>query len=992
MTLPILIVDDSMTVRADLEEAFGAKNLATVSCASLAQARAALATTSFGLAILDVILPDGDGIDLLRELRALPGSAQLPVLMLSSEAQVRDRIRGLEMGSNDYVGKPYDREYVIARATELLGARSASGGAISVLLIDDSATFREQLSDLLRAQGYSVATAASGEEGLRSISLLRPDAVVVDGLLPGIDGAAVVRKLRLDAALRHIPCVLLTGSEDGGAELRALDSGADAFVRKDEDVDLILARVTAVLRKVGEGRAQHTDSLLGAKKILAVDDSPTYLHQLADILGGEGYDVILAESGEDALVMAAAQQLDCILLDRLMPGLGGTETCQRLKADPATRDVPLIMLTAMEDREAMIEALSTGADDYVLKSSEFDVLKARVRAQLRRRQFEDESRRIRIELMNKEFEAAEMRAARALVESRTELLTMLEQKNLDLESVIFELRERQAEIAEKNHQLEQANRLKSEFLSNMSHELRTPLNAIIGFSDLLAGGIVGPLNPRQKTCVGHVHSSGKHLLALINDILDLSKVESGKMTLLPEMIDLDALLAASLSIVQDAAMNRRIALSWQGCPGLARIEADLRKSKQMLYNLLSNAVKFSSDGGAVALSAHRSTRAAVLALAGPALRVLPLPAGECDEFVELRVRDSGAGIRPQDLALLFETFRQLDSSLTRHYEGSGLGLSLVARMAELHGGTVGVASTPGEGAQFSIWLPVRQNSAAEAEPVPIAAAMPAAPASEPVRRALVIEDDHDAAQLLRMHLESIGFAVEGASDAEAGLALLERRAPDLITLDLLLPDAIGWTVLEQLQAHEQWMLIPVVIVSIVADQQRASTMGAIRILQKPVAYATFRAAVYALGLGNDAALAPTVLIVDDARTTEALAAGLAEFNYKVISCHDGRSALAAAPPKIDLVIIGLLLADSSGLAVIDALRARSSGAVPVLVLTPPGLAEEDKRRLNGSLMSSMERDSLSGPQFLFEVRRALQMRMPDAPNHSEAPDGTHPDR
>src|SRR5471032_3112921 len=158
---------------------------------------------------------------------------------------------------------------------------------------------------------------------------------------------------------------------------------------------------------------QAATMLPAGRRILAVDDSRTYLHQLAEVLGEEGYDVILAASGEQALALTAVQQVDCVLLDRLMPGLSGTDTCRRLKSDAATRDIPLIMLTAMEDREAMIEGLSTGADDYVLKSSEFDVLKARLRAQLRRKQFEDESRRIRAELMSKELEAAEMRAARA---------------------------------------------------------------------------------------------------------------------------------------------------------------------------------------------------------------------------------------------------------------------------------------------------------------------------------------------------------------------------------------------------------------------------------------------------------------------------------------------------------------------------------------------------------------------------------------------------
>ncbi len=715
MNNAILIVDDSLTVRGDLSDAFADAGLPTIACASVKEARAALASQQVGLIILDVILPDGDGVDLLKEIRATPVGAGIPVLMLSTEAEVRDRIRGLATGSNDYVGKPYDREYVVTRARELLDAgrrqEQQAPARTTVLVIDDSVTFREQISEVLRGQGYEVLIAASGEEGLRSAAVNRPAVVIVDGVLPGIDGPTVVRKLRLDVALRDTPCILLTGSVDRSAELHALDAGADAFLSKEEDLGMILARVSAVLRNAGgAGFERETASLLSSKKILAVDDSPTYLQELGATLRGEGYDVILARSGEEALDMIAVQPVDCILLDRLMPGLGGTETCRRIKASPALRDIPLIMLTAMEDREAMIEGLSTGADDYVLKSNELDVLKARVRAQLRRKQFEDESRRIRSELMSKELEATEARAARELAESRAELLAILEQKNVDLETANAALHDRQREIAEKNEQLEQVNRLKSEFLSNMSHELRTPLNAIIGFSEILKDGVAGALSERQKEFITQVFSSGHHLLALINDILDLSKVEAGKMALELEPIALNELLKACLDIVKEHALKRGIALSFDACPGNDCIAADRRKLKQIVYNLLSNAVKYTPDGGAVSLSAHAKKRGELWPPPpqGMATRLLPLPPGEFEDFLEIRVHDTGIGISSEDLPQLFQSFLQLNSSMSRQHQGTGLGLALVSRMAELHGGAVGVSSAPGKGSHFSVCLPWRK--------------------------------------------------------------------------------------------------------------------------------------------------------------------------------------------------------------------------------------------------------------------------------------------
>lgn len=431
----IMIVDDSLTVRMDLIEAFAAEGMRAIGCETAAAARETLARESVGLVILDVLLPDANGVELAKEIRAHPAGVNVPILMLSTEGEVRDRIRGLIIGTDDYVGKPYDRDYVVARARELMGRSQdlAPAANATILVIDDSATFRAELCSALEGAGYRVLSAKSGEEGLRSAAANRPTAIIVDGVLPGIDGATVVRKIRLDAALRQTPCMLLTGSSvDRSVELHALDAGADAFVRKEEDMDIVLARVAAVLR-VSVDANRETASLLGPKKVLAVDDSMTYLEELTTILRGEGYDVIPARSGAEALEMLAVQQVDCILLDRLMPGMDGTETCRRIKASPATRDIPLIMLTAMEDRKAMIEGLGTGADDYVLKSSEEEVLKARVRAQLRRKQIEDESRRIRLQLLRKELETSEARAAKELAETKAALVEELEKKNHELE-------------------------------------------------------------------------------------------------------------------------------------------------------------------------------------------------------------------------------------------------------------------------------------------------------------------------------------------------------------------------------------------------------------------------------------------------------------------------------------------------------------------------------------------------------------------------------
>jgi two-component system, NtrC family, sensor kinase len=658
MSETVLIVDDSLTVRMDLADAFGAAGFQPLPCATAAEARAILSRGPVGIVILDVLLPDADGVDLLKEIRGSPSASAAVVLMLSSEAEVNDRIRGLQRGADEYVGKPYDAVYVVAKAQELMGVRRASvTGLTTVLVIDDSQTFREELRRALAAAGYLVVIASTGEEGLRVAASCRPGVMVVDGTLPGIDGATVIRRVRLDAALRNVPCLLLTASDEKGAELRALDAGADTFVRKEDDFDVLLAKLAAVLRRasaqaLGE---EETKSALGPKKILAVDDSITYLYELTSALRGEGYDVVLARSGEEAIELLGVQTVDCILLDLLMPGISGVETCRRIKAAPAVREIPIIMLTALDDREAMIQGLGAGADDYISKSSEFEVLKARVRAQIRRKQFEDENRRFREELLCKELEAADARAAHTLAETRAALVDELERKNRELEA----------------------------FSYSVSHDLRAPLRTIDGFSAAILEDCADRLGPASTNDLHRVRAAAQRMGSLIDDLLKLSRV--GRAGLNRDRVSLSELARAVLIELQKSDPNREVEVDLQD--NLVA-DADGRLLRIALENLFGNAWKFTAK-----VARSRIQFGGEPSNGGPVYFV----------------RDNGAGFDMTYADKLFRPFQRLHTE--GDFPGTGIGLATVHRIVDRHGGRVWAESAVGGGTTMYFTLgPVRAGN------------------------------------------------------------------------------------------------------------------------------------------------------------------------------------------------------------------------------------------------------------------------------------------
>ncbi len=681
--------------------------------------------------------------------------------------------------------------------------------------------------------------------------------------------------------------------------------------------------------------------------VLVVDDHPDMLESIAAVVADMGLRVVIASSGREALRQLLLGDFALILLDVNMPVMDGFETAALIRGRPRSAHVPIIFVTAeARGDEERFRGYNLGAVDFIYSPILPEILRAKVQV------FAD-------------------------------LFYLNRQRKHQAE----ELQRRSEEITSKNNQLEAASRAKSEFLANMSHELRTPLNAIIGFAEVLKDGLGGQLSQKQLDYVGEIFDSGQHLLALINDILDLSKVEAGRMELDTEALDVAGLLQGCLSVVTEKALKHRIALLLDRSRAPSHIIGDARKLKQIVYNLLSNAVKFTPDGGQVRVSARAVQRdgLGLAAPAGMAVRQLPLPDNEWREFLEIQVSDSGIGIANADLDRLFQAFLQLDGSLDRNFEGTGLGLALVQRMVALHGGTVAVASAPDRGSCFTVWLPCRMaadsvaTSGLSAQLLPransAAATGGAVAAAAPAKRALVIEDNSQAANLLRLHLESAGFRVTCAPDAERGLELAASERPDLITLDLLLPGMGGFEALERLKADSALADVPVVIASVIAEQSSGFVLGAAKVLQKPLRRSELLAALRELGLVGKAHKQCTILAVDDdPQALELLASHLSkQKRCTLLRAGSGREAIAQIRQAMpDLLILDLIMSGGSGFDLVEALKADPATAtLPILILTAKEVTAADRQRLNGHVLKIVEKSGFDGEHFLAEVRRAL---------------------
>jgi PAS domain S-box-containing protein len=662
-------------------------------------------------------------------------------------------------------------------------------------------------------------------------------------------------------------------------------------------------------------------------RVLIVDDSMTYIQELASQLREEDYVVIMASSGEEALACLATEQVDGILLDLIMPGLSGQEACKLIKQRAIWRDIPLIMLTAHDDRDAMIECINAGADDYIAKSADFEVLKVRLRAHLRRKHFEDENHRIREKLVRSETEATarvlieaeqlkldqrlrdQQFYTRSLIESnidalmttdpagiitdvnkqmealtgstRDELIgspfksyftdsaraeagiklvlsdkkvtdyeltarardgkktlvsynaTTFHDRDRTLQGVFgvardvterkrFEqaLQETNVELESAKSAAEKANLAKSDFLSGMSHELRSPLNAILGFAQLMDTASPPP-SDIQKESITQILQAGWHLLKLINEILDLSVVESGKVSLSLEPVSLPEVLLECQTMMEAQAQQRGIVMTFPQFKQPSFIWADQTRLKQIVINLLSNAIKYNQASGQVTVDYTVMS----------------------SERIRISFKDTGAGLSPEKITQLFQPFNRL-GQVAGIVAGTGIGLVVTKQLVELMDGVMGVDSTVGQGSVF--WVELRSTPAPELKviaPEEAAPKLAIKPIDAPRKILLYIEDNPANMRLVERLIDRrTDIKLLKAVDGLQGIALARASLPDVILMDINLPGISGIDALKILQDGPSTAHIPVVAISANAmsrDIEVGRQLGFFRYLTKPIVVEEF---------------------------------------------------------------------------------------------------------------------------------------------------------
>ncbi|HSY49930.1 MAG TPA: response regulator [Thermoanaerobaculia bacterium] len=874
--LNILIVDDQPINLKLLKAQLEAEGHAVLEAANGAEALAVLDRREVDVIVSDILMPVMDGYRLCYEVRRREGLRELPfIIYTSSYVSPSDEKLSLDLGADRYLRKPASSA-VLMRAIEEAISSPRHQPATALDATDVLKEYSERLVTKLEKKNTELLAAVSQLSLLGTALETTADAAIITdaaGVILWVNTAfTTTTGYTAEEAIGKTPRILKSGlqSEEFYREfwktIRDGQPWLGEFANRRKDGTIYYDAHTVTPVRGADGSITHfvgvmhdvterkrAEELLRESE-LAVRRQNEYLAALHETAVGlmnrlDLSELLLAIANRCAAITETQHVFVGIVdendSDRLIPA-GGTGVFATMRpqmhrgeglvgqvwdrgltmsvSDVATwpdrkRDLPVDLHASFavpvrsgskvtgvigvadlnKDRQFSPEQIEIVERFAQLASVALD--NARLYGEARR------------EIAERQKAEAEVRELNSQLEDR------VEERTRQLASVNHELELRTNELAAANVELSAASSLKDEFLANMSHELRTPLNAILGMSEVLEEGIHGALNNRQRKSLKTIEESGRHLLELINDILDLSKIEAGKLELTIAPVGVRALCEASVRMVRELAVKKGIRLSTSIDPALVTLSGDDRRLKQILVNLLSNAVKFTPEGGAVGLDVTGSAE---------------------QNIASFSVWDTGIGISAPGIDQLFRPFVQLDSTYARQFAGTGLGLSLVRRMTQLHGGRVDVESAVGQGSRFTVTIPWRQ-------PIEIAQT-PTQPQSRSKLEsdrltALVIEDDDATAEQLTRYLLTIGFADVVHDSGAHALSLAAEHNPAVVILDIMLDGESGWNILGEMKSRAQTRHIPVIVASVVDDEPRGRALGAADYVVKPVSYDNLAVAV-----------------------------------------------------------------------------------------------------------------------------------------------------
>ncbi|EIJ41095.1 PAS domain S-box [Beggiatoa alba B18LD] len=806
---------------------------------------------------------------------------------------------------------------------------------MNILIVDDNKnnlfTLRTLISEHI--QESFIIEANSGLTALEILTEQAVDLIIMDVQMPEMDGFETARLIRSLKKTQHIPIVFLTAaykSED--FQRQGFEVGAADYLTKPIDAPQLISRIRSYLRFIEQEREHNqelenkvqkrTAELQAARDELEqrVRERTAEIEQLSrqnrlilEAVGEGIYGVDLA--GRTTFINPAATMMLGYSASELK-GLHQHEVIHYAHAD----GTPYLF-----EESPIYQALQTGntyqVTDEVFwrKNASFFPVEYTVTPIL---------------------ENGEITGAVLLFRDITE------RKQVEQAMKTAKEAAEKAQLA-----AEAANMTKSQFLANMSHELRTPLNAIIGYSEILH---------EEASEVGHTHYledlnkiqvAGRHLLGLINDVLDLSKIEAGKMQFSLEEVDLNTLIAEVESTVKPLVEKKENVLIIERVSELGKMQTDATKLRQMLLNLLSNAAKF-TDNGKIRFTIQQYHEANA-------------------DWISFKIADNGIGITPEQQAKLFQPFTQADASTTRKYGGTGLGLAITKQFAEMLGGNISIHSEFGHGSEFIIQLPT-QISIEQLQQ--LAESSVTEPSKEGDGVVLVIDDDEASRQMLQNYLCELGYAVATASDGDMGLKLAKKLRPDTIILDILMPKMNGWDVIARLKADHELMNIPVIISSATDDRQKGYSLGATEYLVKPIERNQLSILLEKYGRHQQGKTKTVMVIDDDESMREGISILLETEGWQVHTAENGKVALAQIENvNPTLILLDLNMPVMNGFEFVTRLRIIDKWrSVPVIILTAENLTAEQLARLYGYVENIYQKDHFSEQTLLQQIRHILQ--------------------